>query len=191
MKNQKKFIGLTKTSYFMGERKVGLDTNILIKIYDNPYLFEYEESRIFKYPNLIFIHAISKYEFIKYVIAKGFNEVEARAKVNSFIRERNINVIYPKDVFVPEAEINSFEIAVNKRLRESGKEYLRCHKPDSIILLAFRKVNVNRVISTDEAFREGAKFLGLDGGNIPSLSSKISGELRKIFDYKRKHKRFR
>jgi len=191
MKNQKKFIGIARTSHFVGERKVGLDTNILIKLCDNPLFFSYEESRIFKYPNLVFIHVINKYEFIKYLINKGLSEEEAKTKVNSFIRERNISVIYPRDVFIQEDEINSFEIAVNKKLNESGKEYLECHKPDSIILLAFRKVKINRVISTDEAFREGAKFLGLDGENIPSLNSKISRELKRVFDYKRKHKRFR
>lgn len=190
-KPQQKIIGLTRTPHFIEERKVGLDTNILIKLYDNPFLFSYEESRIFKYSDLVFIHIISKYEFIKYLMNKGFNEEEAKAKVNSFIQERNIRVIYSKDVFVREEEINSFEMEVNKKLKEIGKEYLKCHKPDSIILLAFRKINVNRIISTDEVFREGAKFLGLDGENIPSLSSNISRELRKIFDYKRKHKKSR
>jgi len=191
MINQKKFIGFKRTYSFNGNRKVGLDTNVLIKFYDNPYLFEYEESRIFRYPNLIFIHVISKYEFIKYLISRGSSEEEAKLNVNSFIKERNIQVIYPKDIFIPEEEITQFENEINKKLKEMGKEYLECHKPDSIILLAFRKINVNRVISTDEVFRESAQFLGLDGVGLPSLNSKISKELRKIFDYKRKHKKIR
>lgn len=191
IKNRQRIIGITRKSQFIGERKVGLDTNILIKLYDNPYLFEYEESRIFRYPNLVFIHVINKYELIEYLVKKGSNEEEARLKIGSLIREKNIRVIYPKDVFIPEGDILRFEDAVNKRLQEIGKPYLKCHKPDSIILLAFKKVNISRIISTDEAFREGAKFLGIDGGSLPSLNSKISKELRRIFDYKRKYKRIK
>ena len=69
-----------------------------------------------------------------------------------------------------------------------GKENLTCHKPDSIILLAFSKCQINKVISTDEAFREAAKFLNIDGAGLPSLDMVISRELRKIFNYKRKKK---
>jgi predicted nucleic acid-binding protein len=191
MEPQQKIIGITRTSHFIGDRKVGLDTNILIKLYNNPYLFGHEEARIFNYPNLIFIHVITKYEFIKYIVSGGFKEEDAKAKVNSFIREHNIQVIYSKDIYIPEEEIRKFEEQVNEKLRGLGREYLNCHKPDSIILLAFKKSNVNKIISTDEVFREGAKILKIDVEGLPSLSSKISKELKKFFDYKKRCKRFR
>src|SRR3989344_4102295 len=189
MKNKQRVISIKRETKFIGERRVGLDTNILIKLYDNSSLFDYEEARIFKYQNLVFIHVISKYELIKYLIQNGFSEENARSEVNNFIKERNIQVIYPKDIFIQEREIIDFEQEVNKKFNGIGKDYLKCHKPDSIIILAFKKIKINRVISTDESFRESAKFIGIDSETIPSLNSKISSELRKIFDYKKKYRK--
>lgn len=191
MKNKQKVISIKRETKFIGERRVGLDTNILVKLYDNPFLFDYEESRIFRYQNLIFIHVISKHELIRYLIQKGLKEENAKSEVNNFIRERNIQVIYPKDIFIQEREVIDFEQEVNKKFREIGNDYLECHKPDSIIILAFKKININRIISTDKSFRESAKFIGIDSESIPSLDSKISSELRKIFDYKKKYRKIR
>ena len=108
---------------------------------------------------------------------------EARKEAKEFIRRHNINVIYD---FIPEDEVNKFEKESNEKLKQMNKLYLRCHKPDSIILLSFKKRGINKVISTDEAFRICATFLGMDGASMPSLDAVISRELRKVFDYRKK-----
>ena len=69
-----------------------------------------------------------------------------------------------------------------------GKDHLKCHRPDSIILLAFKKYNLNKIFSTDKAFRECAKLLGMNSKGLPSLDYTLSRELKKMFDYKKKKK---
>ena len=108
---------------------------------------------------------------------------EARKEAKEFIRRHNINVIYD---FIPEDEVNTFEKESNEKLKQMGKTYLECHKPDSIIVLSFKRRGINKVISTDEAFRICATFLGMDGTSMPSLDAVISRELRKVFDYRKK-----
>ena len=183
---QKNFgvIGIRRQSTFSGKRRVGLDTNIFIKLYDQPMLFEYEESRIFRFGDLIFTNKICVFELAKYIKKKrNIDMEEARKEAKEFIRRHNINVIYD---FIPEDEVNKFEKESNEKLKQIGKTYLECHKPDSIIVLSFRRRGINKVISTDEAFRICATFLGMDGTSMPSLDAVISRELRKVFDYRKK-----
>ena len=182
---QKNFgmIGIRRQSAFSGKRRVGLDTNVFIKLYDQPMLFEYEESRIFRFGDLIFTNKICVFELAKYIKKKrNIDMEEARKDAKEFIRKHSINVIYD---FIPEDEVNKFEKESNEKLKQMGKNYLECHKPDSIIILSFKKRGINKVISTDEAFRFCATILGMDGASIPSLDAVISRELRKVFDYRR------
>ncbi len=192
MKNRMKIIGIKRETFFNGKRRVGIDTNILIKLYDNPFLFSYEEARIFSYQDIIFTHVICKWELIKYLKEKKeLDENQAKLEASNFIRNHHINIIYSKECFVPSQEIENFEQQANRKFKEIGRDDLKCHKPDSIILLAFQKMQINKVFSTDEAVRECAQMLGIDGSGIPSLNHAISRELRKLFDYKRKHKKRR
>ena len=177
-------MGIKKQSTFSGKRRVGLDTNVFIKLYDQPVLFEYEESRIFRFRDLLFTNKICLFELAKHINKKKNIDIEeARKEAKEFIRKHNINVIYD---FIPEDEVNKFEKESNEKLKQMGKTYLECHKPDSIIVLSFKKRGINRVISTDESFRICAKFLGMDSASIPSLDAAISRELRKVFDYRKK-----
>ncbi|MDO8460255.1 MAG: PIN domain-containing protein [Nanoarchaeota archaeon] len=183
---QKNFgmIGIRRQSIFSGKRRVGLDTNVFIKLYDQPMLFEYEESRIFRFGDLIFTNKICVFELARYIKKKNNIDMEeARKEAKEFIRKHNINVIYD---FIPEDEVNKFEKESNEKLKRMRKTYLECHKPDSIIVLSFKKRGINKVISTDEAFRICATFLGMDGASLPSLDAIISRELRKVFDYRKK-----
>ena len=183
---QKNFgmIGIRRQSTFSGKRRVGLDTNIFIKLYEQPMLFEYEESRIFGFEDLIFTNKICVFELAKYIKKKKNIDLgEARKEAKEFIRRHNINVIYD---FIPEDEVNTFEKESNEKLKQTGKTYLECHKPDSIIMLSFKKRGINKVISTDEAFRICATFLGMDGTSMPSLDAVISRELREVFDYRKR-----
>ncbi len=188
MKINQKFIGIQRTTFFNGRRKVGLDTNILIKLYENPHLFSYEEARIFNRKDVIFIHRLCFKELVKYITKGGMNENLAKQEARQFLQSHNIKEIYD---FVPEGEIKKFEKESNEKLTKLGKNYLKCHIPDSIILLSFKRANINKVISTDEAFRLCATFLEIDSESIPSLDYKISRELRKIFDYKKRFQRRR
>lgn len=62
--------GMRRTTAFTGKRKVGIDTNILIRIYEQPFLLEYEESRIFNYNDILFVHPITIFELTKFIIKK-------------------------------------------------------------------------------------------------------------------------
>ena len=186
MADKYKIIGIKRTTFFNGKRRVGLDTNILIKLYDNPSLFSYEEARIFNNKDIIFVHPISLFEFIKYLKGKKLSEEVAKIEANNFLDSHNLEKVR---CFIPDDEINKFEKECNEKFQQTAKDYLKCHRPDSIILLAFKKCNVNKVISTDESFRECANFLGIDGSGLPSLDYTISRELRRIFDNKRKYRK--
>lgn len=187
MKNQQRVIGIQRTTFFNGKRRVGLDTNVLIKLFDSPVLFSYEEARIFNRNDVIFTHRLCFMELIRYLKKKGFNEEDANKQADNFLNTHNIKELCH---FISEEEIKSFEKESNEKLKRMNKERLKCHVPDSIILLAFKKANINKVISTDESFRECAKFLGIDSESLPSLDYAISIELKKIFNYKKRfHKR--
>lgn len=186
MAENKSIISIQRNTSFIGKRRVGLDTNILIKLYENPALFHYEEARIFNYKDTMFTHSICRWEFIKYLKEKGMSEEKARTEADNFLQKNNISQI---KYFIPDNEIKFFEDESNKKFKDMGKEYLRAHRPDSIILLAFKRANINKVISTDEAFRECAKFLGIDGAGLPSLDYAVSRELRQIFGSKRRYKK--
>ncbi len=189
MKQQSKFIGIRRATFFNGKRRIGLDTNVLIKLFDSPALFSYDEARIFNRSGAIFTHRLCFIELIRYLRNKGFNEEEANKQANNFLNIHNIKEICH---FIPEEEIRSFENKCNERFKQMNKEQLKCHIPDSIILLAFKKANINKIISADESFRECAKFLGMDSESLPSLDYAISRELKRIFDYKKRfHKRRR
>jgi len=186
MPNEPKIISMQKASFFSGKRRIGLDTNVLIKLYNNPGLFGYEEARIFNKKDVIFIHPISEYELSKYIKEKGFDKESAKSEAKKFLGEHNIKKVY---CFIPNEHINNFESECNVKFKQAGKEHLKCHTPDSIILLAFKRKGINKVISTDEAFREGASLLGMDSSKLPSLDYAISRELKKIFDYRKKYYR--
>lgn len=185
---QQRFIGIQRTAFLSGKRKIGLDTNVLIKLYDSPALFSYEEARIFNRRDVIFTHRLCFLELVKYIKKKGFDENEANHQARDFLNSHNIKEIC---YFVPDEEIKKFEQESNEKFKQMNKENLKCHLPDSIILLSFKKVNINKVISTDESFTWGAKFLGIDEESLPSLDYAISRELRKIFDYKKRFQRKR
>ena len=175
-------INIKRTSFFYGERKIGLDSNILIKLYEDPYLFDYEEARIFNDKDLIFIHKICLYEFVKY-LKKNLEEDKAKSEAKNWLDSHNISII---NIYVPEEELKDFEEESNKRFNELNRKDLKCHRPDSIIVLAYKKAGINKVISTDNSFRETAKFLGIDGEKLPSLDNAISKKLRRLQEGKRK-----
>ena len=187
-----KVIEVQRMTRFNGDRKIGLDTNVLIKLYDNPYFFEYEESRIFNLRETIFIHAQCQWEFINYIKKhKRISEQEARTEAKNFVRVHNINIIYPKECIIKKEEITSFEDYANKRFKELNKTNLKCHFPDSFILLSYQKSGINKIISTDLSFRESAQLLNIDGASLPSLNYNISREFKKIFNYKYKNEKRR
>jgi len=186
LKKKKGFL-ISRETYFVGKRKIGIDTNILIKLYIQPALFNYEEARIFNRSDIIFTHRLCFMEFVRYLIKRGINKEEAKQQAKNFLNSHNIKELCH---FISEEEIKNFEKDCNKKFKQMNKERLRCHIPDSIILLAFKKADINKIISTDESFRECAKFLGMDSESLPSLDYSISRELKRIFDYKKKfHKR--
>ena len=186
MTENKNIISIQRNTSFTGKRRVGLDTNIPIKLYENPSLFHYEEARIFNYRDTMFTHPICLWEFIKYLKKKGMDEEKAKTEAHNFLQKRNIAKVR---CFIPDDEIKRFEDESNKKFKEMVKEYLKAHRPDSIILLSFKRSHINKIISTDESFRECAKFLGIDGSSLPSLDHAVSRELRQIFGSKRRYKK--
>lgn len=177
---------ITRATSFNGKRKVGVDTNVLIKIYKDPGLFDYEEARIFNYNDMIFTHSICVYELAKFI--KNLEKIdfeEAKNKAKEFAKNHNIIRIFPKDCYVPQKEIEQFQKDVNQHFKQKGISS-QCHFPDSLIVLAFKKCGINKVISIDAGFRESAKFLGLDGSSLPSLNSVISRKLRELYGSRKK-----
>lgn len=187
--NDKEIIRIQKFTSFSGKRKVGIDTNVLIKLYEQPFLFNYEESRIFNCMDLMFTHIICFRELVKHIAKKNRDEMIAKKEANIFLNEHNINKIYSKDCWINEEEIKSFEKEVNFKFKEMKMENLECHPPDSLILLAFKKFGINKIWSTDMSFRSGARFLGMDSEGLPSLDYNISKKLREIFNSKNKFRK--
>ena len=186
MKKKLRGFVIKREMFFNGKRKVGIDTNVLIKIYKDPGLFDYEESRIFNYQDLVFTHSICVLELAKFI--KKLENIDferAMMEAKEFVKRHNIIRIFPKDCYVQQEEINKFQKDVNQYFQKNQINS-ECHPPDSIIVLAFKKCGINRIISTDIGFRESAKFLGIDGTSLPSLNSVISRKLRSLYNNKRK-----
>lgn len=183
---KKKTFGIQRITSFQGRRKIGIDANVLIKIYKLPGLFDYEESRIFNYKDLIFTHSICNGEFIRYLMKEnGLSLEDAKKEAKTFLKEHNINRIFSKDCFIPKKDANRFEKHANSIFKKKNIDS-ECHKPDSYILLAFKKCGINKVFSTDLGFREAAKLLGMDSSGLPSLDYVISRKLRDSFHKRRK-----
>lgn len=185
MKKKRFRFGIQRVTKFNGKRKVGIDANVLIRIYEQPFLLENDAFRIFKSGDIIFTHAICLYEIIKKLKKKGFNEQEAKVKAKFFLKENNINIIYPNNCYIPPEEIKKFEDDCNKKFKEENKDDLKCHCPDSIIILAFYKSNINKIYSTDKSFRESSKLKGIDSNNFPTFNYAINREIRKLYNYKK------
>ena len=179
-----KIFGIERRTFFTGKRRVGLDTNILIKLYEQPDMFAEEQARIFNQRDTMFTHAICVWELAKHLMkSKGYEEEQAKAEAKKFVKEKNIERVYTN---IPQEEINAFEKSTNERFQKEGKSGLHCHKPDSIILLGFKRIGVNKIISDDGSFREAARCLGIDSERIPSLNHKISKQLRELFGKRKK-----
>jgi len=186
-RNKIKRFSISRHVTFNGRRRVGLDTNILRKIYEQPYLLELEASKIFNKKDLLFTHSVCLHEFTNYLSSrKGLSYDKAKNEAKEFIKSRNVWIIYHKECPITTTESEAFEEESNKKLTGMGKEYLNCHKPDSIILLALKKKGINRVISTDETVRICARFLGMDGSNIPSFDVAVDRELKKNHKFYKK-----
>ena len=203
MKKKLRGFVIKRETLFNGKRKVGVDTNVLIKIYKDPGLFDYEESRIFNYQDLVFTHSICVLELAKFIkklenidFERAMMEAKEFVKRHNIIRifpkdcyvhvkRHNIIRIFPKDCYVQQEEIDKFQKDVNQYFQKNQINS-ECHPPDSIIVLAFKKWGINKIISTDLGFRESAKFLGIGGTSLPSLNSVISRKLRSLYNNKRK-----
>ena len=148
-------------------------------------MFAHEQARIFNEEDTIFTHRICRLEFIKWLKNKhNLDDKEAEIESNNFLNEHKIACI---GEFIPAKDVSDFEDRCNTIFKNQNKSYLKCHPPDSIIVLGFAKGCINKVISTDESFRESAKILGIDGERLPNLNDIIRRQLKKTFDRKYKH----
>lgn len=181
MNSNHELIKVERRTYFEGNRRIGLDANILIYLYRNPTLFSYEESRIFNEKDIMYTHSICLYEFVKRIMNDGIAEETAKKEALNFLESHNINRVKG---FITEEDRIKFEEDANNEFTKRKVDF-KCHKPDSIIILAFKRNGINKVISTDSSFRESAKLLGMDAEGIPSMDAVISRKLKELFDYKR------
>lgn len=169
--------GVTRETSFNGLRRIGLDTNILIKLYDQPYLFQSEAARIFKYDNLVFTTKVNVFELTKYITKKERADFETAKKMaKSFILDKNITPLFFR---LDSNEVKKFEDFCNNYFKKKSQKF-KCHYPDSLILLIFKKHGINKIYSTDECFRECAKFLRIDSSSLPNLDSKLKKQFRKF-----------
>lgn len=188
MVNKKKVhkFSIHRKSNFKGKRKVGMDTNIHIKIHEQPILLDHANAHIFKKKDLVYTHATCAWEFANYLVETESIEFdEARNRVKGILKENNIQIVYPKNVNTTKEEIEEFEKESNKKLKEIKDKNLTCHFPDSRILVDFKKFGINKVISTDESFRVCAKFLGMEAESIPSFNKLLAKQMRMIYGYKK------
>lgn len=83
---QKRGIAITKTCTFSGKRKVGIDTNIFYRIYQQPYLMEGEANKIFSFKDLVYTHIICLHEFKDLIMRdEKISEEDAKTKVKQFL----------------------------------------------------------------------------------------------------------
>lgn len=150
---------------FKGFEKVGIDTSILVNlIIKETNLFKFKEKE-FSIKNIFFYARKTKYEFIGVMINRyGFDKKEARKLWKKTVNAFNLNLIRigNKDMssYISQVkEVNN--LLVKNRDNPNFQMTYKIGDSDIEIISHFLKEKVDLVYTSDRAFYETCKALGL------------------------------
>lgn len=164
--------GIGREAHFKGERKVGLDSGVIISLIDNP-LFNQIKLEIFTKNNLFFTHRICIKEIKNWLIKnRNFSEEKAEKEVDEFIKEYNINII----------EIDkSNKYLLLEMIKQCKEAKIKFHPPDSFIIADFKKNGINKIYSTNNHFLDACRLFGMNAIKFPTVEKEIDRQLKRMF----------
>lgn len=165
----KNFIIERKTT-FIGERKIGFDSNFIIDILNNPFQFLPIFSQ-FSQHNVLYIHEESLREVPDRLNVKyGWDIKHAEKELEDFITKNNINIV-KKD------KKNPLLFSLTEKCKRLG---IPVHPPDSWIIADFANEGINKVCSGDNTFLSAARVFNIDAQKTPTLDRRIKDQLREM-----------
>ncbi len=137
---------IERKTTFVGDRRIGLDSNFIIDILNNPFQFLPVFSQ-FSQQSVLFIHEESLKEVPDRLTVKyEWDAKRAEKELADFINNNKITVI-KKDKKNP---------LLNSLYELCKKEGIAIHPPDSWIIADFAKEGINKVCSGDNDFLRAA-----------------------------------
>ncbi|MFH0860514.1 MAG: PIN domain-containing protein [Candidatus Altiarchaeota archaeon] len=172
---------LKRTARFQGERRIGLDTNILVDLIENPRFFSNEGDQILG--DTAFVHRISlepDKEATHILQKKGRSLKEATQELTEFLKNNKIQVI--------ERDSTNRE-TVRELFNLCKKNNIEMHPPDCYIIADFKKERINLVYSTNNHFKQACKLMGMGVGEFPTMDKKIKDFFRQTYGRRSKTRR--
>ncbi len=171
-------ITITRTVYFKGIRKVGLDSGMLISLVDNKTLFSEYLLKIDEEDGLLFTHAICTEEAVE-VLARNYkyDREKGMQEVQKFLSEHQIYVI-PRDRLNGET--------VRWMFRKCKEARIEFHPPDCFIIADFYKNGINKIYSNNNHFLEACQLFGMDIVKLTTTEKEIEKKLKDLF--RKRHK---
>lgn len=161
---------IERTVNMVGKRKVGLDSNFIINIFDNEIQFSPLFLKFSEY-SVVHIHEESLRE-VPDVLVRDYkwNITEAKKKLENFIQLNNIQIV-KKNIHNP---------LLSLLYDFCKKKGIPVHPPDSWIIADFVHEGINKVYSRDNVFLQAARQMNLDTEKIPTLDRRIIDQLREL-----------
>lgn len=168
---KKRFFSIKRETMFQGPRKIGLDSDCIIRTLTNPILYAVYQEELSK-TGLIHIHEKSLKEVPK-VLERDYklSKEEAEKKLKEFIEKKGVKIV-PKIIGNPLLPIMKAEC------RRRG---IKFHPPDSWIIADFKRFGINKVYSGNKHFLEACRLFGIDATEIPSVDKRIKQEFRRLY----------
>ncbi len=171
-------ITITRTVYFKGMRKVGLDSGMLISLVVNSILFSEYLLKIDEEDGILFTHAICTEEAVEVLYRDyKYEREKAKQEVQRFLNEHKIYVI-PKDKLNGET--------VHWMFRKCKGAQIEFHPPDCFIIADFYKNGINKIYSNNNHFLEACQLVGMDIVKLTTTEKEIDKKLKELF--RKRHK---
>ena len=174
---------IKRETKFIGERKVGLDSGVIIETIDNLGMYSNELNKIFSDNKVFYVHKRSlepNAEVIKILVKKrGYTKEKAIKEVFDFLKKYKIEIV--------EKDFNNKEI-LDDLMKKCKKNNIEIHPPDCWIIADFKKKGINKVYSNNNHFLDASKLIGIDGGKFPTLNKQIEGFFREQYKLKNRRK---
>jgi len=163
VEKHKQFI-IQRKSKFQGQRKVGIDSCVLIDFIDTPFVTQYQQLKIFGPADLFFTHPICKSETIAILSdKKRLSSEEAEKQVSEFLINNNISLV----------ELGKGDSLLVHFRADCKNHNVEIHEPDDFILVDFKACGINKIYSTNNHFLEAAKLLGMEADKVPTIENQM------------------
>ena len=158
---------------FSGQRKIGLDTGLIVRIIDNPSLYADYSCKLKAEKGVLYTHKVCEGEAVTILVRDyGYSEGQARASVRAFIKEWGVTILGNH------SEIMKTYSMIEKKCEKARIEF---HDPDSFIIATFYDNRINKAYSGNKHFLDTCKMLGMDTDKVLIEDAQLRKNMREMF----------